>query len=186
MKSSPIVAVLAVVAALLLPSAPAAAHTSLRSSDPAENTRVTALPRMTLEFSESVRFPAVVLTGPDGQRYENGKPRVDGRKVVQDVGPASALPSGAYTIAYRVVSRDGHPVEGEIPFTYAPVSAGRGAAPATPQPVQAAAVAAPTPSAPANPAAPEENRQIPAWVWIVVFGIAGIGIGMAFSMRKKP
>ncbi|WP_062443519.1 copper resistance CopC family protein [Herbidospora daliensis] len=185
MKSSPIVAVLAVVAALLLPSAPAAAHTSLRGSDPAENTRVTALPKVTLEFSESVRFPAVVLTGPDGQRYENGKPRVDGRRVVQDVGPASALPSGAYTIAYRVVSRDGHPVEGEIPFTYVPVSSGRGAVAASPQPVQAAA-AAPAPSASANPAEPEESRQIPAWVWIVVFGIAGIGIGMAFSMRKKP
>ncbi|TKK83857.1 copper resistance protein CopC [Herbidospora galbida] len=184
MKSSPIVAVLAVVAALLLPSAPAAAHTSLRSSDPAENTRVTALPRVTLEFSESVRFPAVVLTGPDGERYENGKPRVDGRKVLQDVGPASALPSGAYTIAYRVVSRDGHPVEGEIPFTYAPVSSVRGAVPATPQPVQAAA--APTENAPGNTVAPAEDEQIPAWIWIVIFGIAGIGIGMAFSMRKKP
>ncbi|WP_051759193.1 copper resistance CopC family protein [Herbidospora cretacea] len=183
MKSSPIVAVLAVVAALLLPSAPAAAHTSLRSSDPAENAQVTALPKVTLEFSESVRFPAVVLTGPDGERYENGKPRVDGRKIVQDVGPPSALPSGAYTIAYRVVSRDGHPVEGEIPFTYEPAQPGAVSPPAQPV-VQAAA--APTPSDTGNPAAPEESRQIPAWIWIVVFGIAGIGIGMAFSMRKKP
>ncbi|WP_062352772.1 copper resistance CopC family protein [Herbidospora yilanensis] len=185
MKSSPIVAVLAVVAALLLPSAPAAAHTSLRSSDPAENAQVAALPKVTLEFSESVRFPAVVLTGPDGERYENGKPRVDGRKVVQDVGPPSALPSGTYTIAYRVVSRDGHPVEGEIPFTYAPEPSG-GLSPSEPgQPVVQAA-AAPTPSATGNTVAPEESRQIPAWIWIVVFGIAGIGIGMAFSMRKKP
>lgn len=183
MKSSPIVAVLAVVAALLLPSAPAAAHTSLRSSDPAENAQVTALPKVTLEFSESVRFPAVVLTGPDGERYENGKPRVDGRKIVQDVGPPSALPAGAYTIAYRVVSRDGHPVEGEIPFTYEPAQPGAPSQPAQPV-VQAAA--APTPSATGNPVAPEESRQIPAWIWIVVFGIAGIGIGMAFSMRKKP
>ncbi|GAB1817179.1 copper resistance CopC family protein [Herbidospora sp. RD11066] len=184
MKSSPIVAVLAVVAALLLPAAPAAAHTSLRGSDPAENTQVTSLPKVTLEFSESVRFPAVVLTGPDGERYENGKPRVEGRKVLQDVGPAAALPAGAYTIAYRVVSKDGHPVEGEIPFTYVPEATDQPGAPAA---VQAAA-AAPTENAPGNTQAPapDDGGQIPAWVWIVVFGIAGIGIGMAFSMRKKP
>ncbi|WP_066365766.1 copper resistance CopC family protein [Herbidospora mongoliensis] len=178
MKSSPIVAVLAVVAALLFPSAPAAAHTSLRGSDPAENTQVAVLSKVTLEFSESVRFPAIVLTGPDGERYENGKPRVEGRRVLQDVGPAAALPPGKYTIAYRVVSKDGHPVEGEIPFAYAPVDA-------QPSITQQAAVQA----APAEPSkAPElaEDKQIPAWIWVVIFGIAGIGIGMAFSMRKKP
>ncbi|WP_061294777.1 copper resistance CopC family protein [Herbidospora cretacea] len=185
MKSSPIVAVLAVVAALLLPAAPAAAHTSLRGSDPAENAQVAVLSKMTLEFTESVRFPAVVLTGPDGERYENGKPRVEGRKVIQDVGPAQALPSGTFTIAYRVVSKDGHPVEGEIPFTYAPVDTPKAgsAEPSTAQPALAQAAA---PSE--NPAGKtgDDDRQIPAWIWVVVFGIAGIGIGMAFSMRKKP
>jgi len=26
---------------------------------------------------------------------------------------------------------------------------------------------------------------VPVWVWMVVFGLAGIGIGMAISLRPK-
>ncbi|GIH25602.1 copper resistance protein [Acrocarpospora phusangensis] len=178
MKILPVSAASAFLAVLLLGTGPAYAHTSLLTSDPLRGAQVEALRKVTLEFTESVRFPVVIVTGPGGLRYEDGKPQVRGPKVLQDVGPQ--LPGGAYTIAYRVVSRDGHPVEGEIPFRLTP--------PATPGGPSAAPVAA-APSAEAEPS-PEaqaaESPAVPAWVWIVVFGLAGIGIGMAFSMRKKP
>ncbi|WP_214109501.1 copper resistance CopC family protein [Acrocarpospora catenulata] len=202
MKRTPVVVALVILAFLLSGTAPALAHTSLRSSHPARGAEVDGLRKVTLEFTESVRFPVVIVTGPDGLRYENGKPRVEGPKVLQDLGPQ--LPAGAYTVAFRVVARDGHPLEGEIPFRVTPPPA------ATPAVSPVAAEPAPdptpeaTPEAPATSAAPEapgapsvpearpspasasEGGQVPPWVWVVVFGIAGIGIGMAFSLRKKP
>ncbi|GAA0415489.1 copper resistance protein [Acrocarpospora corrugata] len=175
MKTSPLAAALAFLAILLSGTAPAYAHTSLRISDPQRGAQLAALKKVTLEFTESVRFPVVIVTGPDGLRYEDGRPRVDGPKVLQDVGPQ--LPGGAYTIAYRVVSRDGHPVEGEIPFKLDP----------PPSPSLTAPSVTPVVAAPSSPPAETtESPSVPGWVWIVVFGVAGIGIGMVFSMRKKP
>jgi hypothetical protein len=93
-----------------------------------------------------------------------------------------------------VVSSDGHPIEGEIPFTVT--------APDTPSPTPSETVsAAPAETVTAQPApeqstpaaldaeetgAEQDDGGVPGWVWIVVFGLAGIGIGMAFSLRKKP
>lgn len=192
MKKSPLAVVLAFLATMVFGAAfaaPALAHTSLKSSDPKKNDRIETLRKVTLEFSESVRFPAVLVRGEGGKRYESGKPEVDGATVTQDV--VDSLPAGAYTIAWRVVSDDGHPVEGEIPFTLV--------GPATPQ---VTAEATPSVTAPATPQvtplvavtpqvtpqadASAPQRGVPGWVWVVVFGLAGIGIGMLFSLRKKP
>lgn len=206
MKTSPITAVLLVLTVLLfgqVTATPAAAHTALKSSDPKKDEKVETLERVRLEFTQPVKLPSVVLNGPDGRTYHEGEPELDGAVVVQDV--ADALPPGKYTIGYRVVSADGHPVTGEIPFTVvAPDSP-------SPTPEESAAEAAATPDAAAQPtagppageqpageqppatpaaaaedAAADEDAGVPAWVWIVVFGLAGVGIGMAFSMRKKP
>src|SRR5690606_30911369 len=76
MKKSVLAAAIAVVITImtgLAISLPAQAHTSLRSSDPAKNAKVESLRRVTLEFTESVRFPTVIVRGPDGKRYERGK-----------------------------------------------------------------------------------------------------------------
>ncbi|GEM_PF-193157 len=195
-------------------AAPALAHTALKRSDPEKNAKVESLERVELEFTQPVRLPTVILRGPDGETYHTGKPKVDGALVIQDV--ADDLPPGSYTIAYRVVSPDGHPVEGEIPFTLvapeptespaAEEEGGDGAA--TPEPTAPAgqsaepsAGAAETPAggAPggsgdaadeaagnAAPASSEERSGgVPAWVWMVVFGLAGIGIGLAISLRPK-
>ncbi|GLW10620.1 copper resistance protein C [Microtetraspora sp. NBRC 13810] len=186
MKTSPIGAVLALLAALsLLPllATPALAHDSLKRSDPAKNAQVPSVDKVTLEFSAHVTFPAVVVTGAGGDRHESGRPEVDGPVVTQELdGP---LPPGKYTVAYRIVSSDGHPVEGEIPFTVVGSSAG---------PAPAAAI---TPSAgnppPAAGNAPavtpvsgeEQDGGLPGWLWIVVGALIGIGIGMFFSLRNK-
>ncbi|WP_433413597.1 copper resistance CopC family protein [Microtetraspora malaysiensis] len=201
MRKSPLAAVVAFVVTLLLGTAlamPALAHTSLRSSDPKENSRVDALTEVNLTFSESVRYPVVLVRGPDGRRYESGTPAVHGSEVTQAV--SGSLPAGKYSVAWRVVSSDGHPIEGEIPFTVTGSAAagqdGTEAAatpPSTPAasggtsaPEQSAAPVAATPAADDQAEADAGKGGVPAWVWIVVFGIGGVGIGMAISMRKKP
>ncbi|MFC0861148.1 copper resistance protein CopC [Sphaerimonospora cavernae] len=175
---------------------PAWAHTSLRSSDPAKNAQVQTLSKVTLEFTESVRFPVVVVQGPGGKRYESGAPVVEGPKVTQAVAPS--VPPGKYTIAWRVVSTDGHPVEGEIPFTVIGSPGASEAAPdsassqgsESPQGVEGAqggsGEAAPAATSVAQNAQDAQETTIPGWAWAVIFGIAGVGIGLFLSLRKKP
>jgi methionine-rich copper-binding protein CopC len=185
MKTSPFAVVLAVLMMLVL-ATPAQAHTALRRSDPKKGAEVTGLDKVTLVFTESVRFPVVVVNGPGAKRYEAGKPKVDGPKVIQNV--VTGLPAGNYTIAWRVVADDGHPVEGEIPFTVVGTP--------TPSP-SATSPGSADPTAPVLPSQPQTTSPselsqgttsgggVPAWVWVVVFGLGGIGIGMAYSLRKK-
>jgi len=95
----------------------ASAHTGLSSSDPADGAELTAPPAsVTLVFdAPMVNIGAtVMITGPDGQQYPTGTPVVDSTDVRTDV-PALG-PAGQYTVTYRVVSGDGHPVEGQIRF----------------------------------------------------------------------
>ena len=99
---------------------PAAAHNVLTSSDPTDgSTLQTAPTTVRLTFDQPVQDfePVVTVIGPDGNRYESGAPVVDSTVVTAGV---NALPvAGAYSIAYRIVSADGHPVEGEIKFELA-------------------------------------------------------------------
>jgi methionine-rich copper-binding protein CopC len=99
---------------------PAAAHNVLTSSDPTSgSTLQTAPTTVRLTFDQPVQDfePVVAVIGPDGNHYESGAPVVDSTVVTAGV---NALPvAGAYSIAYRVVSADGHPVEGEIKFELA-------------------------------------------------------------------
>lgn len=100
---------------------PAYAHASLVSSDPDEGSTLDAAPtEVTLTFNEVVREPAfVVITAPDGKQQELDKPTIDGEVVTQALDPdteAAIHPGGAWTLAYRVVSDDGHTVQGHVRF----------------------------------------------------------------------
>jgi methionine-rich copper-binding protein CopC len=101
----------------LLTAAPAAAHAALASSNPSDGERLAALPStVTLTFDEAVSTPAFVsVVGADGTDRANGPASVDGSTVTQAVTPSKA--SGAFTVSYRVVSDDGHPVTGTVDFS---------------------------------------------------------------------
>ncbi|GAA1908229.1 hypothetical protein GCM10009737_06520 [Nocardioides lentus] len=93
----------------------AAAHASLVSATPADGAVVDTPPsEVALTFSEEVRDPAFVSVSHDGQRVgADGRAEVDGATVSV---PQTGTEAGAYTVAYRVVSADGHPIEGEYTF----------------------------------------------------------------------
>ena len=129
----------------------ASAHTGLSSSDPADGAVLSAPPaRVTLVFDGPMVNigVAVVITGPDGQQYPTGTPVVDSTDVRTDV-PAMG-PAGRYTVTYRVVSGDGHPVEGQIRFQLeTPVQATSAPADLDTQPAPTA-VASSTPPVPSE------------------------------------
>jgi copper resistance protein C len=112
-------ALIAVVSAGLAAS-PAAAHASLVSTSPPDGAAMTTAPKeVELVFSEDVGAPSVIaVTGPGGVQVVDGP--TQGRKA-SAIQPLKALTAvGLYKIAYRVVSADGHPVSGQLTFTYAP------------------------------------------------------------------
>lgn len=130
---------LVVPAALALPAGPALAHTALEKSTPASGAVLPAATReVALRFTGDLRaeLTAVVLTGPDAADAARGRARVRGGQVVQAVdGP---LAPGAWTLAYRVVAADGHPVTGTVAFTVTaagPTGSPAGPASADPAPL---------------------------------------------------
>ncbi len=112
-------------AALLLfvPISGAAGHASLTSSDPADGAELAVAPEeVTLTFSEELLNELVEVSILDA----SGE-LVMATEAEQTPPPGTAvmvpwptdLPAGQYSVAFRVVSEDGHPVTGQVTFSYA-------------------------------------------------------------------
>jgi LPXTG-motif cell wall-anchored protein len=94
------------------------AHSVLLVTAPAEGARVhTAPSNVVLTFNEMPRqrFSTVHVFGPDGARRDSGSVRVVNDTVNQELG--GSRPPGRYTVDWRVISADGHPVSGQFAFT---------------------------------------------------------------------
>lgn len=103
---------------LLAPAAPAAAHDQLIGSDPAAGERLDSAPTsLTLEYSAEVMELGAMVIVADATRddWVHEEPVVDGATV--SVALPEEMPAGGYEIRWRVVSSDGHPISGIIPFT---------------------------------------------------------------------
>lgn len=119
----------------------ASAHNYLVSSTPEAGAVLTELPPdfvittndVLLDFGgeNTGSAGALEVKGPDGLFYGDGCVTVSGASI----STAAALgPAGDYTVIWRVVSTDGHPVSNEFAFTWQPdagqaVSLGSSAAP---------------------------------------------------------
>ncbi len=113
--------VVGILAALALcwAAAPAGAHAELESSDPRDGATLASAPAViTFVFGEEILAEgnAVTLTdvGADS-RLQVGPVEVAG-DTVSVTWPESS-PAGEFRAAYRVVSADGHPINGTITFT---------------------------------------------------------------------
>ena len=118
MRAVRTVATVVAAAVVLLASAPlpAAAHSALLGTTPADSAVVTTtIDEVTLVFNEPARgdFSTVAVHGPEGIDYADGPIRVVDSVVHQAVHP---LRSGGYEVAWRIVSADGHPVSGRFSF----------------------------------------------------------------------
>jgi hypothetical protein len=171
--------------ALLLGAAPAFAHTRLESSDPADKSSVDTAPEsVSLTFNEdiSAEFASISVVGPDGTNYATGPVSAAGGQVSTAVSPLG--PAGAYEIGYRVVSDDGHPVQGKLTFTLTTPG------PAASAPTAAPAVA-PAPTAQAGPpattavdpqASTRPSEGAPIWPWLVGAVIL-VAVGAVVALR---
>lgn len=110
-------------ALLLVPFAaaatPAAAHSELRRSLPPAGAVLDRAPeQIELHFSERVRLTALRLRRTGGE--EVALPRRTIREATSEIVRLPALPPGEYRAEWRIISADGHPVGGVIPFRIEP------------------------------------------------------------------
>ncbi len=110
-------ALLLAAVACVLPAGVAAAHDQLVDSAPASGERLDAAPtevRLTFSGDLMELGSTVVVADAAGQDWAASTPVLDGPALTVPLAPD--LPDGAYTARWRVVSADGHPISGSVPF----------------------------------------------------------------------
>ena len=157
--------------------APASAHTDLIDSTPSAGAGLDKPPtRMGLTFSEDVdpRYATLILTVADADPVSL-KVSVN-EATVTAAPPADAIGSGTWTLAYRVVSADGHPVTGALSFAVAPrvVAEPSPTRPApTPGGSGSGTPSTPTPASFSTPGAPAAEAARSNWIkWPIVILVA--------------
>ncbi|WAZ27129.1 copper resistance protein CopC [Streptomyces cinnabarinus] len=98
----------------------ASAHAALRGTDPDDGSVLRTAPRqLTLTFTESVGLldDSVRVLGPDGRRLRLGEAEHENGDNTARVTLPRGLDQGTYTVAWRVVSADSHPVSGAFTFS---------------------------------------------------------------------
>ncbi|MGA5554726.1 copper resistance CopC/CopD family protein [Streptomyces lavendulocolor] len=103
-------------------SGTASAHAALTGSTPKDGAVVATAPKdVTLTFSEQVAMgdDAIRVLEPSGKRADTGELRdlCAGAVVKYGVDLHSGLPEGTYTVAWRAVSADSHPISGAFTFS---------------------------------------------------------------------
>lgn len=170
---------------LWVATAPAAnAHSELVSSTPENNTELTEPPsEVVLEFNEEMEpiGTKIAVADPNGDPVSVGEPVLEGTVITQAI---SAEVAGDYTVVWRTVSADGHPISGEFTFTLtgAPAESTSSEAPASEAPAsEAPASEAPASTSP-DSSTPQSTDDSPAATgtsigWIL--GGAGVAILLA-------
>ncbi|MFZ2227498.1 MAG: copper resistance protein CopC [Candidatus Nanopelagicaceae bacterium] len=105
-----------------LPLQSAFAHAGLISSTPGSGARLTALPsEVKLEFGENLltlgdaQTNVLVVKDPDGVQISKSDFLILGRFLSVSLNPSNK--GGTFTVDWRIVSEDGHPVEGTFQFS---------------------------------------------------------------------
>jgi copper resistance protein C len=176
----------AVALAVLTTGSPALAHNSLTKAVPAKNATLTEPPaRIELSFLQKVDAKQLVIEVADAQKAKVAadRPEADGKKGTLPL--TGTLANGIYTVTYRVVSEDGHPVKGTYTFTVtAPVatSSPSASSPAleTPAPVV-------TSDPPATLAASTTSDDGPNWALIIgiLVALVLIAAGAVLALRRR-
>ncbi|UWX97273.1 copper resistance protein CopC [Arthrobacter zhaoxinii] len=177
---------LALCAGLLVWAPPAAAHDELTGSTPANGAVLEAAPEsVELVFSNN---PAAIgsrvqVLDAAGTDWADGDVRILDNTATQPL--RSSLPAGTYTVNWRVVSSDAHPIGDGESFTFT-VTGGTSAgasAPATAAP----STAEPLPDATQSPVLNRSDDPGSPWPVIVPAAVvlAAVAVLIALIVRRR-
>lgn len=163
-------------------AAPAAAHNYVVSSTPDDGATITVAPESFTITTNDVLLDlggdgvgfGMVITDEAGRYYGDGCVTIDGRSMstVAALGPA-----GDYTVAFQLISADGHTLSESLSFTYEPAAGEPAATGSSTMPTCGGAADAPAVGGEAS-AAPSAEAEANAIVMTVaiVGGLIAIGI----------
>ena len=170
---------------------PAAAHDEVLSTSPEQGAVLESAPeQIELSYSGEIMDIGhqVLVTGPEGQSVTEGPLERDGSQVVQPLAETGSE-EGTYQVVWRVVSSDGHPIEGT--YTY---EVGEGADITTGAPsLSSTPTDAPTDGSDSSAqaqdaAAQEDSGGLSGWAvgaTVVVLALAVIGLLGLMSRRRR-
>ncbi|WP_017199000.1 copper resistance CopC family protein [Arthrobacter sp. M2012083] len=186
-----VVAALAFASALLFSAAPASAHDVAESTAPANGASVAEVPAsVSITFNNRpLAIGSGVTVTSGGENWADGPVEIIDSQAVQKL--REGAPAGEYTVVWRVVSSDSHPIEGTFTFTATAGSTTTATGPVGASPsVSAPSAVVPT----AGTAVPGTSNPEPAadasqpFPWSIV-GLAVVAVGLviylAVTARKK-
>ncbi|HWL03266.1 MAG TPA: copper resistance protein CopC [Microbacteriaceae bacterium] len=155
-------------------SSPAAAHSAIIDSTPKAGEEIESAPEFfSITANEDLAditgagegFALKVVEVATGEDVATGQLIIDGPTLSS---PGVPLAPGAYVMQYQVVSADGHPVSGEVPFTVA-------------------GDAATSPAEPSNGDPGDPAAEPPLWpVWLAVsIALALVVVGLIVAIRRR-
>ena len=171
-------------------ASPAQAHDDLLGSFPESDSTVAVSPdEITLSFSgeliSDMQSAVIEVTSAGGENIATDAPIVSGTAITQHLAPDP--PDGAFTVLWRVVSGDGHPISGEYTYTVEPNQAdtsnpGASATDQTPEPSITMAVTSSTTgsNAPFGGAA-----LLPILAVLTGVIILGVGLIVVFKVTRE-
>ncbi|QNE13387.1 copper resistance CopC family protein [Pseudarthrobacter sp. NBSH8] len=176
------------VAAVLGFAAPASAHDAAESSSPAQGATVATAPeQVSVTFNKNPLGIGAQFSVKDsaGAEWADGALEIVDSTATQKL--KAGAPAGAYTVVWRVVSSDSHPIEGTFGFTA--TAAAAGAAPSGTSAGASPSAAIPTmgsaePGTVAAPA-PAENASQPFPWSLVIFAAVAVGLLVAIGILAK-
>ncbi|GAP57022.1 copper resistance protein C, partial [Arthrobacter sp. Hiyo6] len=115
-------------AALLFAAGPASAHDVAESTSPADGTTVPVPPaKVSITFNEHplALGSQVKVTDAAGTNWADGAVEIVDNVASQRL--KEGAPAGKFTVVWRVVSSDSHPIEGTFTFTATAGAAGSAA-----------------------------------------------------------
>lgn len=167
-------ALLLTLSAVLVPASAANAHDELTGTVPESGATVAQVPEeVRLTFSGNLQGigSEVKVTDQDGTDWAEGDLKIVDNSVTQELKPGA--PAGEYTVSWRVVSADAHPIEDTFSFT---ASDGPTATAGTSEPIEAVA-----PEPPAN----VTGGEFPWGITIMIVVLVGLGVTIALTARRR-
>jgi methionine-rich copper-binding protein CopC len=180
-------------AAVLFAAAPASAHDAAESSSPAQGATVATPPeKVSVTFNNDplALGSQIRVNDAAGTNWAEGPVEIVDNVASQKL--RAGAPAGQFTVVWRVVSSDSHPIEGTFTFTATagaavPGTTGTGTAGPTAgstTPAQAPTAGTPEPGTTTSPEpAPDASEPFP-WS-LVLFAGTALGILVALAVLAR-
>ncbi len=168
---------------LLASAGPAVAHDELTGSTPAPGAALETAPEsVELTFSNS---PAAIgsevrVLDSDGGNWAEGGVQVLDNTVTQPL--RAGLPAGEYTVQWRVVSADAHPISNEFSFSVASGTAGSAGAGAPATGSGTGSAAAPVPSSTQAPVLNHSEDTASPWRIIIPAAVVLVAAAVVIAL----